>query len=188
MSKYFTYILLCDQKTYYVGVTSNLNRRLLEHKNKQSFYTKQFSDIELIYSETYTSLVIAQRREKQLKGWSHAKKSNYIDRKLKESTGLVEVLARMRSLPWACRRESLSPSLDSNHVTMVSGKARVFRTSWNVRKKSHNNHMWNLLKPILIYLLLVCLNKTCTAFNPYTNLNNSTKTNISSERDIAINQ
>jgi predicted GIY-YIG superfamily endonuclease len=48
---YFIYILLCNQKTYYVGITDNLERRLNEHKNKKSFYTKQFSDINMVYSE-----------------------------------------------------------------------------------------------------------------------------------------
>lgn len=70
----------------------------MDHKLKQSFYTKQFSDIELVYFETYSTLVLSRRREKQLKGWSHAKKSNYIDKQLKESTEIVEALARMRSL------------------------------------------------------------------------------------------
>jgi putative endonuclease len=78
MEKYFTYILLCNQKTYYVGVTNNLDKRLAEHKSGTSQYTSQFSDIELVYFEEYPTLVLARRRETQLKGWSHAKKYKYI--------------------------------------------------------------------------------------------------------------
>ncbi len=78
MKNYFTYILLCNQKTYYVGVTNNLDKRLSEHKSGESQYTSQFSDIELTYFEEYPSLVLARRREAQLKGWSHAKKQKYI--------------------------------------------------------------------------------------------------------------
>jgi putative endonuclease len=99
MAQYFTYILLCDQKTYYVGCTSDLPKRLLEHKSKLSFYTSQFSDIEMVYLETFPTLILARRREKQFKGWSHAKKAKFIELRLKESTELAEVLDRMRSSP-----------------------------------------------------------------------------------------
>ena len=75
---YFVYILLCDQKTYYVGITDNLKRRFNEHKNKKSFYIKQFSDVELVYSEEMKNKTIAERRELQLKGWSNAKKKALI--------------------------------------------------------------------------------------------------------------
>jgi len=78
MERYFTYILLCNQKTYYVGVTNDLDKRLKEHKTGQSQFTSQFSDIELVYFEEYPTLVLSGRRETQLKGWSHAKKERYI--------------------------------------------------------------------------------------------------------------
>ena len=91
MEKYFTYILLCNQKTYYVGVTNNLDKRLAEHKSGKSQFTSQFSDIELVYFEEYPTLVLARRRETQLKGWSHAKKQNYILGKVsKEALRLLE--------------------------------------------------------------------------------------------------
>ena len=95
---YFVYILLCDQKTYYVGVTSDIKKRLFEHQNKLSIFTKQFSDIKLLYSEKYPTLTNARRREKQLKGWSHAKKKAIIENNktllanLSKSTEVVEAL------------------------------------------------------------------------------------------------
>ncbi|MCQ3944544.1 MAG: GIY-YIG nuclease family protein [bacterium] len=78
MEKYFTYILLCNQKTYYVGVTNNLDKRLSEHRSGVSQFTSRFSDIKLAYFEENPSLVLARRRETQLKGWSHTKKQKYI--------------------------------------------------------------------------------------------------------------
>lgn len=72
--RWFVYILLCDTKTFYVGVTGNLSRRIIEHKNKSSFYTKQFTELRLVYQETFESEKDALRRERQLKGWSVAKK------------------------------------------------------------------------------------------------------------------
>jgi len=67
-------MLLCDQKTFYIGMTSDIEKRLNEHKNKESFFTKKFSDITLVYCEKYNSEKEAVKREKQLKGWSRAKK------------------------------------------------------------------------------------------------------------------
>lgn len=71
-------MLLCNQKTFYVGITDNFIVRFHQHKNKQSFYTKQFSDIEFVYAEKYEDKHRAALREKQLKGWSHAKKQELL--------------------------------------------------------------------------------------------------------------
>lgn len=71
---WFTYILLCDGKTFYVGITDSLEERLQEHKEEKSFYTSQFSDIKLVYFEKYSSKILAAKREKQIKGWRREKK------------------------------------------------------------------------------------------------------------------
>jgi len=42
---WYVYLLLCDQKTFYVGITPDMKSRLAEHRNKESFFTKKFSDI-----------------------------------------------------------------------------------------------------------------------------------------------
>lgn len=75
---YFVYILFCDQKTFYVGLTDNLEKRIAQHKRKESFFTKKFSDIELVYSEEYPRRIQAEAREIQLKKWSIAKKKALI--------------------------------------------------------------------------------------------------------------
>ena len=82
MKEHFTYMLLCDQKTFYIGITDNLERRILEHKNKESFFTKKFSAIKFVYCEKYKDKFEASKRERQLKGWSRAKKQLLIDGKL----------------------------------------------------------------------------------------------------------
>jgi putative endonuclease len=71
---WYTYILLCDQKIFYVGMTSDLERRVKQHKEKQSLFTKKFSEIDLVYSEKSETKELAEKREKQLKGWSFARK------------------------------------------------------------------------------------------------------------------
>ncbi len=73
------YIFLCDQKTYYIGLTSNLNKRIRSHKLGQNLSTKRFSDIRLVYWETYSSRKLAEYRERQLKGWSAAKKKALVE-------------------------------------------------------------------------------------------------------------
>lgn len=93
---YFVYILFCDRKTYYVGYTDNLRRRLDQHKQKESTYTKKFTDITLVYFEQHEKSIVAKSREKQIKKWSIAKKKALIegdiDNLKKLSHGLVEWL------------------------------------------------------------------------------------------------
>ena len=76
---WYIYILLCDQKIFYVGMTSNVKGRLEQHKKGKSLYTKKFSDIELVYQEQCDTKKLAEKREKQLKGWSFAKKKALIE-------------------------------------------------------------------------------------------------------------
>jgi putative endonuclease len=90
-----TYILLCDQKTYYIGLTSNLENRIKSHKRKENTATKEFSDIRLVYQEKYETRKEAENREKQLKGWSIAKKKALI-------SGNMQMLIDL-SKPRACR-------------------------------------------------------------------------------------
>jgi putative endonuclease len=71
---WYVYILNCDQKTFYVGMTNDLGSRLAEHRNKESFFTKKFSELDMVYNEQFNSKTEAAKREKQLKGWSRKKK------------------------------------------------------------------------------------------------------------------
>jgi len=75
---HFVYILLRDQKTFYVGMTENLEKRIFEHKSGYSPTTKKFSDIELVHNEKHRTYREAEKREIQLKGWSIAKKKALI--------------------------------------------------------------------------------------------------------------
>jgi len=76
---WYLYILLCDKKTFYVGISNDLENRLKQHRDKQSFFTKKFSELEIIYQEKYENKTEAVKREKQLKGWSRVKKQRLID-------------------------------------------------------------------------------------------------------------
>lgn len=51
----------------------------MQHKSKQSLFTIRFSEIRLVYCEQYRTKYEAAKRERQLKGWSHAKKQMLVD-------------------------------------------------------------------------------------------------------------
>lgn len=54
-------------KTQYIGHTNNLQRRLFEHRNGLSRWTKSFKDWELLYHEKFKSRSEAMKREKFFK-------------------------------------------------------------------------------------------------------------------------
>lgn len=80
---YSVYILTNDtDSVMYIGVTNNLTRRLLEHKNEQmEGFTKKYHLHKLVYFENYTEINDAITREKQLKGWTREKKNQLVKSK-----------------------------------------------------------------------------------------------------------
>lgn len=70
------YILQCSDKTYYVGCTNNLNRRLKEHNHSKwgAHYTKIRRPVKLLYKEEFDTLLQARRREIEIKRWTKARK------------------------------------------------------------------------------------------------------------------
>ena len=65
--------------TLYVGVTSDLQRRVYEHKNKiYDSFTKQYNLNKLLYYEKYSSIVDAIKREKQIKNFKRKWKFDLI--------------------------------------------------------------------------------------------------------------
>ena len=73
------YILLCANNEYYVGYTSDLERRLQEHQTgRGADFTKGHLPFKLVYTEEYPTFEEAYKRERQLHGWSRAKKDALI--------------------------------------------------------------------------------------------------------------
>ena len=74
--------ILCNKKngTLYTGVTSDLIKRIYEHKNKLvDGYTKKYGIDKLAYYEIYVDIVTAIEREKQIKAGSRKKKLDLIE-------------------------------------------------------------------------------------------------------------
>jgi predicted GIY-YIG superfamily endonuclease len=77
---YFTYIILCDNNKYYVGHSSDVDRRFERHFNKNGAkFTAQNTPIKILWKQELNTEIEAIRREKQIKGWSRDKKENLIN-------------------------------------------------------------------------------------------------------------
>ena len=77
--RYFVYIMTSVSRTLYPGVTNNLVRRVYEHKNKIiPGFTSRYNITELVYFEETSDVQAALTREKEIKGWRRAKKSQLI--------------------------------------------------------------------------------------------------------------
>ncbi|WP_286969153.1 GIY-YIG nuclease family protein [Flavobacterium sp. UBA4854] len=80
---YFIYILTNKSKSvFYVGVTNNLKKRLMKHKenillNNKTFASKYNVEF-LLYYEKFTWIQEAIAREKEIKGWRREKKIDLI--------------------------------------------------------------------------------------------------------------
>ena len=78
-------------RVLYTGVTSNLFKRVAEHKNKVVVgFTSNYNVTKLVYYEEYNTMEEAIDREKQIKGGSRQKKINLINSKNPEWKDLYE--------------------------------------------------------------------------------------------------
>ncbi len=82
MKSYFVYILASDRNgTLYIGVTSDLVKRVWEYKNKVADgFTKKYGTHMLAYYEETSDVNSAIAREKQLKNWQRKWKLELIEK------------------------------------------------------------------------------------------------------------
>lgn len=78
---YYTYILTnWNNKVMYIGMTNNLERRLYEHKHHLiEGFTHRYNVDKLVYCESTTDVRAAIAREKELKGWTRARKNALVE-------------------------------------------------------------------------------------------------------------
>lgn len=82
---YFTYILRCADDTLYTGITTDIERRILEHNHddtKWAKYTKTRRPVELVYQEQYGSRSEASKREYVIKQMNKKEKLHIIETSL----------------------------------------------------------------------------------------------------------
>jgi putative endonuclease len=80
MNSYWVYILTTkNNKMLYIGVTNNLERRIVEHKQKiLPGYTEKYNVNKLVWFEEFGDINDAILVEKKLKGWKRIKKDDLI--------------------------------------------------------------------------------------------------------------
>jgi putative endonuclease len=83
MDKTFhVYLLASESGVLYVGVTSNLLRRVSEHKERKiESFTKRYNVTKLVWFELHGTAASAISREKEIKAWRRSKKAALIDAK-----------------------------------------------------------------------------------------------------------
>ena len=81
MTEYaYVYILSNSFRKLYIGITTNLEERVSQHKQKAhpQSHTAKYCIDDLVYFERFTSIPAAIKREKVLKGWLRIRKLDLI--------------------------------------------------------------------------------------------------------------
>jgi putative endonuclease len=77
--RYYVYILLCADGSYYTGRSTDPERRVSEHNlGLGGDYTKRRRPVRLVWSGDFATEEEAYAVERQLKGWTRAKKEALI--------------------------------------------------------------------------------------------------------------
>jgi len=77
----FVYMMSNNAHRIYVGATTDLVQRVRQHRNRTypNAYTARYTFDRLVYWEALPTFADAERREKQIKGWSRAKRVALIE-------------------------------------------------------------------------------------------------------------
>lgn len=79
---YFVYIVRTSKATLYTGITNNLKRRIHEHshvKSRAAKYTWARRPVELVYSEEYSTITLAMKREREIKKMTRSNKLKLVE-------------------------------------------------------------------------------------------------------------
>jgi len=93
---FYVYILASKPHgTLYTGMTSDLLKRIWEHKNKVvPGFTRQYGVDQLVWFEAHETAEAALRREKQIKEWKRDWKINLIERENRHWNDLSSTLSQ----------------------------------------------------------------------------------------------
>ena len=80
MRNSYVYIMTGRSDVLYTGISATLEKRVSEHKTKAiDDFTKRYNLTTLVYYESHEDITAAIAREKQIKGWTRAKKIALIE-------------------------------------------------------------------------------------------------------------
>ena len=113
---YYVYILASRSRNLYTGVTNDLLRRMVEHRDGLvPGFTSQYRIFRLVHFEIFGDIRLAIAREKEIKGWRREKKLWLIERDNPTWEVLSEALVKGSKL----ERETLEESRNSRSLTNV---------------------------------------------------------------------
>ena len=85
----FVYMLECRDRSFYVGSTWDLERRVSEHQQGLgAAYTRRRRPVRLVWHAAYDSVTQAYAMEKRVQGWSRAKRLALVEGRLGDLPGL----------------------------------------------------------------------------------------------------
>lgn len=89
--KAYVYLMTNNSnKVLYIGVTSDLTKRVMQHKNHvYEGFTEKYNCTKLVYFEECNDINSAIRREKQLKNWHRDWKNNLVNQSNKDWNDLA---------------------------------------------------------------------------------------------------
>ena len=77
---YYVYILSSQRRVLYIGITSNIEQRIFQHKTHAfGGFTAKYNVTSLVYFERHGSVMTAIRREKEMKAWRRKEKIKLIE-------------------------------------------------------------------------------------------------------------
>jgi putative endonuclease len=77
---YYVYILCSQRRVLYIGITSNIEQRVFQHKTHAfGGFTAKYNATTLVYLERHSSVMTAIRREKEMKAWRREEKIELIE-------------------------------------------------------------------------------------------------------------
>jgi putative endonuclease len=89
--RFYVYLVASRSRTIYVGMTSDLVRRVWEHRTGACRgFTARYRIHRLVYFEEYADARLATTREREIKGWSRARKLRLIEGK---NAGWIDLAA-----------------------------------------------------------------------------------------------
>src|SRR5277367_4372280 len=87
----YVYILASINRVLYTGVTARLAHRVIQHRQKMvEGFTSRYNVLRLVYWQRYDDIRGAIAREKQIKGWTRAKKIALIESRNPEWKDMAE--------------------------------------------------------------------------------------------------
>jgi putative endonuclease len=103
----WVYILECSDGSFYVGSTTDIDRRLWQHQNGEgAAYTKRRRPVHLVWCLPFDRIDEAYRFEKRIQGWGRAKRLALIEGRVDDLASLASrshdaVVRRMKQAPWS---------------------------------------------------------------------------------------